>query len=134
MFLQLGIIKCFSRKHHKCVPKYNLVNALHDSLRSPCSGRSCGSCDSLHDSLMTAYLVLVAKPPSATTREFRSHLSPCVWSLLVTALNLQYWDEESTCTPTSSTPGSSPETITLCQSETHGLINKCHFFFFEGIS
>lgn len=56
----------------------------------------------------SAHLVLVAKPPRATTREFLSHLFPQVSSLLETARYLQYWDEERTWTPTSSAPGLSP--------------------------
>ena len=54
-------------------------------------------------------LVLVANPPRATTSEFLSHLSWQPSSLFLTALNLQYWEEERTKTPTSSLAGSSPE-------------------------
>ena len=56
----------------------------------------------------TGYLVRVAKPPSATTRVFLSHLSWQPSSLLTTPLNLQYWEEERTSTPGSEAVGQSP--------------------------
>ena len=46
MLLQLGIVKCFSRKHHKCVSKYNQFNALLITpICAPCSSREAAEGD-----------------------------------------------------------------------------------------
>ena len=77
--------------------------------------------------MTNVFLVAVANPPRAWTREFLSHVWWHVSSLLIIALNLQYWEKDRTTTPTSSLSFSSPGNIYIIfVSQRHIVFNCQH--------